>query len=132
MQQPKKRKPKEMAPRAYNLFKRAERTGRTLTLGVICSYTGYSTDTAKGYISKKYSKHFLHRDGHGGYTVNGISQITRAEFLSWHSQVSKRPLAVVPQVIVKEVERRYILIEGDIEMWLVIAILVIAGLWWNR
>jgi len=123
MQQPKKRNPKDMAPRAYTLFKRAERTNRVLTVDVICNYTGYSVRTFKGHWSKKY-RQFLHHDGNGGYTVNGLSQITRAEFLSWHSQLAKPSQ-------VKEVDRYYKLVFGTVECRMVIVVLVLAGIVWR-
>ena len=121
------RDPKLMAPCAYDLFKRAEKTRRRLTIEIICDYSGYSEDTCRKYISQKYSKHFLHSDGYGGYIVNGMDKITRAEFLEWHSQGVKRS----SRIIIKEMEYHYVLINDSTEMWFVLVALVIAGLWWK-
>lgn len=131
MQQPqKKRDPRTMAPRAYDLFKRAEKTNRRLTLDLICQYSGYSLKTARGYLNKKWRHHFLHADGTGGYFVNGISQISKAEFVGWHQQTLKK----LPQKIVveKEVDRYFRLVTHTIECDLVIVVLVLAGICWRR
>lgn len=133
MLQPKKRTPKDMAPRAYELFRRAEKTGRVLTVDMIAQYSGYSTRTVRGYISKKYRYHFLHPDGTGGYTVNGIGQISRAEFISWHRQTVKSLRSPMPPAIIEPVVVCYYRIEpNSVEMWLVIIVLLTASRLWHR
>ena len=119
-----------MAPYAYEYFKRAERAKRRLTIDMMCKAIGYSERTLKGYISKKYRHHFLHADGTGGYTVNGLSRISKAEFVSWHRQTIK----VLPKRVtdVQVVDRYYRLDLDSVEIWLVVAGLLIVGCCWRN
>lgn len=137
MQQPqKKRSPREMAARAYDYFRRAEREGRVLTIEAICRYTGYKPGTLRSHISKKYSKSFLHGDNTTGYTVSGlIETMTKAEFVKMHRQIVDRvvpPAPTSPLFVKKEVEYYYRLESNSAEMWLIIIGLIVAGIWWRK
>ncbi len=114
-------------------FKRAERFKRRLTIDMMCKAIGYSERTLKGYISKKYRHHFLHADGTGGYTVNGLNKVSKAEFVGWHRQtvkVSRAPMP--PSVIEKEVEYYYRLEANSAEMWVIVVGVIVAGIWWKN
>lgn len=119
-----------MAPYAYDYLRRAERTGRRLTIDMMCKAIGYSERTLKGHINKKWRHHFLHADGTGGYFVRGLSQISKAEFISWHRQTIK----VLPKhtVEVKVVDHYYKLELDSIEIGLVVVGLLIVGWWWRQ
>ena len=137
MQQPqtKKRSPREMAARAYDLFYRAEKTRRILTEVAICRYTGYSLTTMRKHLSTKWRKRFLHGDRQTGYTVNGlIGQITKNEFIEMHRQSIDKivPIPKLPAVLEKEVDHYYRLELDTIEIWLVVAGLLVIGWWWRN
>lgn len=134
MQQPqtKKRSPKEMAARAYDLFRRAERTKRVLTIVAICRYTGYAQSTLEGHIAKKY-KWFLHGNKQTGYTVNGLGQVTKAEFVRWHTQTIKGPSVPLPPLVIEKMVDRYYRLDLDsVEICLVVAGLLVIGWWWRN
>jgi hypothetical protein len=131
----KKRSPREMAARAYDYFRQAEKNGRVLTEVEICRYTGYSLTTMRKHLSTKWRKRFLHGDRSTGFTVNGlIGHLTKSEFLQMHRQSIDKPVPALkpPVVIEKPVEYYYTIRANSAEMWLIVAGLIVAGIWWKK
>jgi hypothetical protein len=71
--------------RVYTFFDKAEKNGLHFTLQDICKNSGYTQNTAKIYISKKWHW-FLHTDAQGRYYCAGLHQFSKAQFITLHSQ----------------------------------------------
>jgi hypothetical protein len=111
---------KSHAELAYDFFAESERTQRCFTSRQLAEATGYTEETARSYLTKKWWW-FVKKEQQGLYTVHDfVGKCSLQTFLDDLRQKTKRP-AAMPQV-------RYWYLER-ISLPLALASMLVLGVW---
>ena len=70
--------------RAYRFFCESERKSKGFTLEDVASATGWSINTVRSYVSKKW--HFIIKPSSRGYVCEGVCSISEDAFVRLHAQ----------------------------------------------
>jgi len=89
--------------KSYQFFLQKEKSKEGLTLDELVASVGWSTTTAKTYVSKKWDT-ILEKTG-DQFFVNGISKFTEAEYRKLMSQVNKNSQDPYKPELEEDIER---------------------------